>query len=428
MKRLSFLTSFLLLCLTVSQGLAQGESSSLVDRRGEDLSIAKTYTFETDRLAGSWQVQVSLPPSYEQTDDAYPVVYSLHGDFYFKFAVGGLQRLMEFGNMPEVIIVGISNESNAYFAFGSEGADQFLDFMEADIFPFVEQNYRTHPDRTAMGWHYTSGFIFHALSRRPYLFQNYIPASPYLGGYDISLIDFQALVELAFVHPETKKHLYFGVLNNERTVTTAALSLDSLLRKKAPASLEWKFNPIEPDYEKFIEISVYRLWQAGLKTVYAAYRADQLEYKDLEDFESKGGLPAMKKHYVERAIEYGGTSKPPGLISLMRMAERADDFSLFEDLMTIFGENFEGVNLNRVLGFAAFYLKHDKPEKAIRIYDRVNQFYPNSVTVHIALAEAYSTMNNSAKAKKAYKKAIVLAIAQGDERREAIEKKLAQLK
>lgn len=427
MIRLSFLTSLLLVCLTVMNGFAQ-DRSALINSKGENLTIGKTYTFETEKLAGSWQVQVSLPPSYEHSADAYPVVYALHGDFYFRFAVGGLQRLMEFGNIPEVIIVGISNESNGYFAYGSDGADQFLDFMEGDIFPFVEQKFRTHKDRTVMGWHYTSGFIFHTLSRRPHLFQNYIPASPYLGGYDISQVEFKALDEMAINEPNLEKQLYFGVLNNERTVSVAALGLDSLLKKNAPANLDWEFHLLKPDYNKHIEISVYRLWQAGLKTIYAPYRAEQLEYKDLDDFKARGGLSAMKKHYAQRAIRYGGASKSPDLISLMRQAERADDFALFEQLMTEYGADLEQVNTNRLMGFAAFYLKHDKPEKAITIYDRVNEFYPNSVNVHAALAEAYTSMNNSGKARKAYKKAIALATAQGDDRREPLEKKLAQLK
>lgn len=427
MKR-PFVIKLILLFLVVANGFAQSKPSSLINAKGADVVVGKTYTFESKKLAGSWQVQVSLPPSYSQTADAYPVVYALHGDFYFKFAVGGLQRLMEFGNMPEVIIVGISNESNGYFAFGSEGADQFLDFMEADIFPFVEQKFRTHSDRTVMGWHYTSGFIFHALAKRPHLFKNYIPASPYLQGYDVSKIEFEVLDQMTNSQPELKKHLYFGVFSNERTVSVASLSLDSLLQKKAPKNLDWEFHLLEPDYSKSIEISVYRLWQAGLKTVYAPYRAEQLEYKDLQDFKTRGGLAAMKKHYAERTIRYGGASKPPGLVSLIRLAERADDFPVFEELMTAFGSDFENVNVNRVTGFAAFYLKHGKPDKAIAMYENINESYPNSVSVHDALARAYVAANKTKRAASAYKQAIELATAQGDERLSVLKSKLTELK
>lgn len=405
----------------------EGISQSSAKKKGEDITIGKTYTFTSEKLSGSWKVQVSLPSSYDKSRDVYPVVYALHGDFYFNFAVGGLQRLMEFGEMPEVIIVGISNESNAYFAYGSESADQFLDFLEADVFPFVEGEFRTHRDRTVMGWHYTSGFIFHTLSKRPRLFSNYIPASPYLGGYDVSEIDFDELSKLMANQSEEKKRLYFGVFGNERSVTQAARSLDSLLQKKAPEQLDWGFKVLKPDYDKGIEISVYRLWQAGLKTVYADYREAQVNFKDLADFKARGGLAALRKHYAERALKYGGMSRPPGLISLIRMAERANDFPLFEELMSVFGSDFEGLNLNRLMGFAGFYKQHGKTEKTIAIYENINTWYPNSISVYAALAGAFMDNENLRKARKAYQKAIVLAEMQSDNRLASLKRKLSAL-
>lgn len=400
----------------------EGISQSSAKKKGEDITIGKTYTFTSEKLSGSWQVQVSLPPLYHESSDVYPVVYALHGNFYFNFAVGGLQRLMEFGDIPEVIIVGISNESNGYFAFGSRGADQFLDFMEADIFPFVEGEFRTHKDRTVMGWHYTSGFIFHTLSRRPHLFRNYIPASPYLGGYDVSKIDFDVMDQAGLM-----RRLYFGVFGNERSVSLAANSLDSLLQKKAPASLEWEFHLLEPDYDKGIEVSVYRLWQAGLKTVYADYRETQLSFEDLTDFKARGGLTALRKHYAERALKYGGVSKPGGLVSLIRMAERADDFALFEELMDAYGTSFKGLNLNRLMGFARFYQQHGKTEKAIAIYENINTWYPNSVSVYEALAGAFTASQDLRKARRAYEKAIALAQLQSDSRLASLKNKLSEL-
>jgi predicted alpha/beta superfamily hydrolase len=264
-----FPISLLLLCLLIVGGCFQNNLSSESDPDPDDVEIGKTYSFESQTIEGRWHVQVSLPLGYDQSDETYPVVYALHGGYYFKFAVGGLQRLMEFGDIPDVIIVGISNESNGYFAYGTEKANQFLDFMETDIFPFIEHNFRTHPDRTILGWHYTAGFTFHTLVNRPHLFKYYIPASPYLQDYDISKIDFAALGELEETQPDIKRHLYFGAYSNERSVLEASLSLDSLISQKSIPNLDWEFKLIDPDYVEGIEISVYRLWQAGLKTVYA---------------------------------------------------------------------------------------------------------------------------------------------------------------
>lgn len=396
--------------------------------KGSDVTIGKSYNFQPKNIPGNWEVQIALPPGYDSSADVYPVVYVLHGNFYFNYAVGGLQRLMELGHIPEVIIAGISNESNPHFAFGSAEADQFLDFTEKEIIPFVEQKFRTHADRTVMGWHYTSGFIFHSLVHRPHLFKNYLPVSPYLQGYNVSDISFNTLEQLSVSQPDLKKHLYFGVLSNERSVTEAALSLDTLLKRKAPSNLEWSFDLFEPDYSEVMEISVYRLWQVGLKTVYASYQSGGLNYATLREFLDAGGLPALKKHYAQRAIAYGGSSQPLNLISLARLAKRADDFQTFDELLQAFGSDFKAVNRNRVMEFAAFYLKHNKAEKAIDVYKSIDGFYPNSVRVHKALAEAYIVSGKTKKARESYKKAIVLARSQSSEQRAELERKLAELK
>jgi predicted alpha/beta superfamily hydrolase len=422
-----FPLSSLLLCLLTVGGCFQDNLSSVPGTTAVDVEIGKSYSFESEKIAGSWKVQVSLPPGYEQSEDTYPVVYALHGGYYFKFAVGGLQRLMEFGDIPEVIIVGISNESNGYFAFGTEKADQFLDFMESDIFPFIEHNFKTHEDRIVMGWHYTAGFAFHTLVNRPHLFTYYIPASPYLQGFDISRIDFATLSKFAATNPDSKRHLYFGAFSNERSVTEAALSLDSLLKRTDIESLNWEFNLIDPDYSEGIEISVYRLWQAGLKTVYAPYRAQVLDYQSLEDFKTNGGLDAMNKHYAERSLQFGGTSRPFGLLSLLSMAENADDYQLFDKLMNAYGSNYEGVNFNRVLRFAAYYLKHERPDKAIAIYHSVIGFYPNSVSVYEALGQAYLAADQSRNATSSYIRAIELAEAHSDGRLNSLKGILADL-
>ncbi len=396
--------------------------------RGAEIVIGKRYTLQSERISGKWDIEVSLPDNYESSDALYPVVYALHGDYYFNYAVGGFQRLVEFGDIPQVIIVGISNESNSYFAYGSKRADQFLDFMAEDIFPFIEKKYRTHLDRTVLGWHYTSGFIFHALSNRPDMFKNYIPISPYLGGYDVSKIEFNALEQLNARSPELKKSLYFGALSNERSVKEVALSLDSLLKKKAPKNLDWSFELIEPDYDEGIGISVYRLWNPGLKTVYKDYKNEELSDWNIEAYKTEGGLAYLENHYQKRAERFGGESSIPELFSLTLGAMRANEFTAFDELVKKMKGNLQAYNLNRILGFATYYLSNANYDEAMGIYDEVNGFYPNSISIYEGMALVRVASGKIKMAIKTYQRAIELARLQSDERLEVLEKSLAELK
>ena len=104
MKKYVLLTVLVLFTL-VNKGLAQTSVKNNTYPVTKELRIGTTYTFQKKSIHGQWKVNVKLPKGYEKSTDKYPVVYVLHGDFYFNFAVGGLQRLVDFGEIPEVIII-----------------------------------------------------------------------------------------------------------------------------------------------------------------------------------------------------------------------------------------------------------------------------------------------------------------------------------
>lgn len=412
------------LVLFVQICFAQKSIKNYTDPVAKELSIGTTYTFQPQSVHGNWKVIVRLPKGYENSTNKYPVVYVLHGDLYFNFAVSGLQRLVDFGEMPEAITVGISNESNAYFAFGSDKADQFLGFIENEVFPLVESKYRMHQDRSLLGWHYTAGFAFHALINRPDLFKNYIPASPYLGGVDVNEIEFGSLISKYDKDTSLGNSLSFGVMDNERTVKAAALSLDSLLKLAEPKNLDWQFHRLTPDGDEGIEISAYRLWISGLKTFYAGYKADELVIRNLDEYKSKGGISFVKAHYEKRAESFGGSSQIANMLLLLRLASRANDYPAFKELINELNGDYQGLNLNSVLNYAQFYSSNNKQIEAIAMYENINNYHPNLISVYDGLAQAYFSLGENREAIEAYQMAIELAEAQSDSRWEDLKAKL----
>lgn len=115
-------------------------------------------TFYSQAMQMQRPFEIYLPPSYEQAPDrSYPVLYLLHGDGggVHDWAAFGLRAKMDqaiTGGAPETIVVmpdgsGRAGDStdwaNAWD--GSEAVeDQVLDLVN-----FVDQNYRTMPDRSA---------------------------------------------------------------------------------------------------------------------------------------------------------------------------------------------------------------------------------------------------------------------------------------
>ena len=92
---------------------------------------------------------IYLPPCYdEQTDQRYPVLYLLHGQTYTADqwirlgAVDSLDRLIRFHQARPFIIV-FPNDRYWYTETGSGFGDRVVDAL----IPFIDDHYRTNPNR-----------------------------------------------------------------------------------------------------------------------------------------------------------------------------------------------------------------------------------------------------------------------------------------
>jgi enterochelin esterase-like enzyme len=115
-------------------------------------------TFHSQAMRSQRNYEIYLPPSYQQaTDRTYPVLYLLHGDGgrASDWAAFGLQAKMDqtiAAGGPEMIVVMPDGSGHAGdltdWANRWDGNDPVEDQV-LDLVSFVDQNYRTVPDRSA---------------------------------------------------------------------------------------------------------------------------------------------------------------------------------------------------------------------------------------------------------------------------------------
>jgi predicted alpha/beta superfamily hydrolase len=141
------------------------------------------------KIGESREFWVSLPDQYNESGEKYPVLYMMDGDFNFNSGtIGGLRHAAQMGEMPEFIIVGIKNTDRSKDIFpeeitysdGSKGggrADQYLDFIVAELVPHINKNYRCEIFRVLYGTSNTGFTAVYALFRNPELADLYIAAS-----------------------------------------------------------------------------------------------------------------------------------------------------------------------------------------------------------------------------------------------------------
>jgi hypothetical protein len=101
-------------------------------------------------------VLVALPASFSQTARRYPVILTFDGEYMIPEVHAAAAYLAQEGQIPEAIVVGIENSAGpndrvrdltppGLSVSGSglnEGGDRFLDFIERELLPALESQFR----------------------------------------------------------------------------------------------------------------------------------------------------------------------------------------------------------------------------------------------------------------------------------------------
>lgn len=161
-----------------------------------------------------YQISIALPYGYSESDETYPVLFVLDANGQFGTVTETVRALgLIEQSIPQVIVVGIGYPVGVYWnaialrsvdltptkdaaweadtrvswpprfprPVGSGGGPEFLRFIDEELIPFVEQEYRASPDdRAIYGFSQGGLFVLYALFHRPSLFQRYIAGSPSL--------------------------------------------------------------------------------------------------------------------------------------------------------------------------------------------------------------------------------------------------------
>ena len=150
-----------------------------------------TEKIESYQLGGSREITIGIPESYEKNPNKkYPLLVLLDGDYLFDPFYGALSYGSYWEDMPETIIIGISQNKNQeriddcnfddLEAIPSEKGAQFFDFIGKELLPYIEKKYRVAPFRIIAGHGITAGYMNFFLYKDFSIFNAYISLSPEL--------------------------------------------------------------------------------------------------------------------------------------------------------------------------------------------------------------------------------------------------------
>jgi predicted alpha/beta superfamily hydrolase len=150
----------------------------------EILDIASAALGETRR------VEVDLPASYAwATERRYPVLYLLDGQTHGGHAAASSEFLAAQGQLPELIVVSVHSTVRVrdftqtdwpQAWVGGGGARHFTRFLEAELVPRIEREYRAAPFRILAGHSASGQYVLHQLATQPATFHAYLAMAPSL--------------------------------------------------------------------------------------------------------------------------------------------------------------------------------------------------------------------------------------------------------
>ena len=242
------------------------------------LSIGEQLTFKSTVLNENRTLNVYLPASYKKSDDKrYPVIYLLDGAIDEDFIhVSGIVQFASFPWLkfvPESIVVGIVNvDRKRDFTFESSdpldvkefptsgGAASFIKFLDAEVQPLVNKQYRTNQQSTLIGQSLGGLLATKILLDSPNLFNNYLIVSPSLWWNKESLLSHPVTVS------EGNLNIYIGVGGEGSTMIRLAASLSDKLNQAYKNKNATSFKYFEElNHGDALHLATYE----GLKSIFS---------------------------------------------------------------------------------------------------------------------------------------------------------------
>lgn len=232
-------------------------------------------------------IEIFLPSVYTTDTTHYDVWYAVDGEWDNKISTDIFSYLVAMGFAPPVIIVRVPNRYINGFNLrdrdltptrwkdvdSSGGADNFLDFFEKELMPYVRKKYRTSGESALLGYSFGGMFALYTMLTRPALFRFYITGDPALHYDDkfVPRLASQRLKQIRF----SNTVLHIGGRLGFSYHAMGRDMMDSILRSDAPPGLHWH-SALYGDETHGSQ--VFKSTYDGIKYAYLGYSARHAQY------------------------------------------------------------------------------------------------------------------------------------------------------
>jgi predicted alpha/beta superfamily hydrolase len=148
----------------------------------------KVFTLQSEENGATYEIKVGLPANYIPGNEKYATLYVLDGKDNFEFVANKCKEISDRYAVKNVLVVSIGygrdrnlDYTPAKVSSETGGAPQFLNFIQTQLIPKMEQEYHADTSRASrviLGHSYGGLFCGYAFCVKNEVFGNYLLLSP----------------------------------------------------------------------------------------------------------------------------------------------------------------------------------------------------------------------------------------------------------
>lgn len=411
MKNL-LLFAFVILSLTSCK---QNQKSAENESKKRQIIIGQLDSIYSEILDEPRELWIHIPESAKDSSfykTEYPVLYLLDGPSNFNSVTGIIEHLSNNMIVPEMIIVGIANTNRSLdltptkvqvdvmsgdsIQYPSGGGNKFLDFIETELIPYVEQTYPATSYKTFVGHSFGGLSVINALVNRKEVFDNYVAIDPSLW-WDNQSFSRESASKISQTKFDNKS-LYIGVANtmesgmNIKKVqsdsvpeTYSTVHIKSLLKfvksidkdKLNGLSFKWKYYEND-DHGSVPLITEYD----AFRYIFSWYKLNEVNdfYLENSKLNTEEVVNLINSHYKKISEKFGYEVIPP------------------ERYINSIGNGF---------------MYNDMPKKAYALLNLNLQNFPKSPDAYESMGDYYLFQSDTLNAIKTFKAGLEVGEKQG---------------
>jgi predicted alpha/beta superfamily hydrolase len=229
--------------------------------------VGEKQKFFSNVLKEERSIWIHLPKAYHESRTAserYPIIYVLDADLNF-LTVTGVQAALHRGGRspnPDAIIIGIENtdrtrdltptaaisKKGQATLENSGGGERFVTFLEKELLPMIERQFRTTERRILIGHSFGGLTAINIFLKHTRLFSDYLAIDPSVWWDNAKLLkEAKELLQEPKFNDISLFIASAGVEKNRNSVHEKPLTLPDILEETKQPNLRWYYRRFDEE-------------------------------------------------------------------------------------------------------------------------------------------------------------------------------------